>query len=179
MLRFLDPPVAVSRDELQQHRYGVRVTASAAVERWFKTTKPPAEAAMRIVRRTILAADASMTERIQYGNLMFASTKSGDFAAFVAHRQPGVNLMLMRGGRLTGRYPHLEGPTVKRLRVADEEEANARAAELTAMVKEWCALGAAAGAPAKKAARTTSRGATAGRSARPRATRPSGGARRS
>jgi hypothetical protein len=119
------------------------VPKSAAVERWFKTTKPPSEGAMRRLREVILGADPSMRERVQYG-VTFSSSTSGDFAAFVRYHEPGVNLRLMRGGRLHGRYPHLEGWIVKRLRVGDEREANARAAELRAMVKEWCALGDAA-----------------------------------
>src|SRR3989442_13447586 len=116
---------------------------SAGVERRFASTKPPSEVVLRRVRDIILGADASMRERIQYG-ITFSSTKSGDFAAFVRYSESGVNLRLMRGRRLHGRYPHLEGATVKRIRIADEREASARAAELRAMVKEWCALGAAA-----------------------------------
>jgi len=104
---------------------------------------------MRRVRDVILAADGSMSERVQYG-VTFASSKSGDFAAFVRYSEPGVNLRLMRGGRLQGRYPHLEGKTVKRIRISDENEASARAAELKAMVKEWCSLGDAARAPKSK-----------------------------
>jgi len=116
---------------------------SAAVERWFASTRPPSEEALRRVRDIILGADPSMRERIQYG-ITFSSTKSGDFAAFVRYSAPGVNLRLMRGRRLRGRYPHLEGATMKRMRIADRAVANARAAELRAMVKEWCALGDAA-----------------------------------
>ena len=101
---------------------------------------------MRRVRDVILSADASMSERVQYG-VTFSSSKSGDFAAFVRYGEPGVNLRLMRGGRLQRRYPHLQGGTVKRMRIADEKEARARAAELTAMVKEWCSLGDAARGP--------------------------------
>jgi hypothetical protein len=119
------------------------VPKSAAVERWFKTIKPPSEGAMRRLRDVILSADASMSERVQYG-VTFSSSKSGDFAAFVRYREPGVNLRLMRGGRLQGQYPHLEGRTVKRMRITNEKEASARAAELKAMVKEWCSLGEAA-----------------------------------
>ena len=84
-----------------------------------------------------------MRERIQYG-ITFSSTKSGDFAAFVRYREPGVNLRLMRGGRLRGRYPHLEGAAVKRMRIADAAKARAWAPELRSIVKEWCALGEAA-----------------------------------
>jgi hypothetical protein len=113
------------------------------VERWFARTKPPSELALRRVRDIILGADPSMRERIQYG-ITFSSTKSGDFGAFVRYSEPGVNLRLHRGRRLRGRYPHLEGTTAKRMRIANATEASARAAELRAMVKEWCALGDAA-----------------------------------
>jgi hypothetical protein len=126
---------------------------SAEVERWFKRTKPPSESAMRRLRDVILGADASMSERVQYG-VTFSSRKSGDFVAFVRYSEPGVNLRLMRGGRLQGRYPHLEGGTVKRMRITDEKEASARAAELRAMVKEWCSLGAAAKRPKAKKAKS-------------------------
>lgn len=81
-----------------------------------------------------------MRERIQYG-ITFSSTKSGDFAAFVRYSEPGVNLRLMRGGRLRGRYPHLQGAAVKRMRIADGAEASARASELRSIVREWCDLG--------------------------------------
>jgi hypothetical protein len=116
---------------------------SVAVERWFASTKPPSETALRRVRDIILGADPSMRERIQYG-ITFSSTKTGDFAAFVRYSEPGVNLRLHRGGRLRGRYPHLEGAKVKRMRIADATEARARAAELRAIVREWCSLGDAA-----------------------------------
>lgn len=122
---------------------------SAVVERWFASTKPPSEAALRRVRGIILGADPSMRERIQYG-ITFSSSKSGDFAAFVRYREPGVNLRLMRGGRLRGRYPHLEGAAVKRMRIADAAQASAWASELRSIVREWCALGNAATARAKK-----------------------------
>jgi len=126
--------------------YDPRVPKSGVVDRWFKKTKPPSEGAMRRVRDVILSADPSMSERVQYG-VTFSSSKSGDFAAFVRYREQGVNLRLMRGGRLQRRYPHLQGGTVKRMRIADEKESRARAAELTAMVKEWCSLGDAARGP--------------------------------
>src|SRR5256886_17351361 len=107
---------------------------SAAVERWFASTKPPSEAALRRVREIILGADPSMRERVQYG-ITFSSTKSGDFAAFVRYSEPGVNLRLHRGGRLRGRDPHLEGTAVRRMRVADRAEANGQAAGVPAEVE--------------------------------------------
>ena len=110
------------------------------------------------MRDIVLGADPSMRERIRYG-ITFSST-GGDFAPFVRCSEPGVNLRLMRGRRLHGRYPHLEGATVKRMRIADGTEASARAAELRSMVKEWCALGDAA-----KAKTTAKRAATSPSSA--------------
>lgn len=80
-----------------------------------------------------------MRERVQYG-ITFSSTKSGDFGAFVRYGEPGVNLRLHRGRRLRGKYPHLEGGAVKRIRMADVKDARARAAELRRMVREWCGL---------------------------------------
>ena len=137
---------------------------SAAVERWFASTKPPSEAALRRVRDIVLGADPSMRERVQYG-ITFSSTKSGDFAAFVRYSEPGVNLRLMRGRRLHGHYPHLEGTTVKRMHLADAGQASAQAAELRSMVKEWCALGdaARAKATATRAAASRRAGRTADR----------------
>src|SRR5207244_13332149 len=120
---------------------------SAQVERWFKEKRPPSEAALRRVRDIILSADPSMRERSQYG-ITFSSTKSGDFAAFVRYSEPGVNLRLMRGGRLHGRYPHLVGVAVKRMHIADAKDASTRAPEIRSMVREWCALGKAAKAQA-------------------------------
>jgi len=144
---------------------------SAAVERWFESTKPPSEAALRRVRDIVLGADPSVRERIQYG-ITFSSTKSGDFAAFVRYSEPGVNLRLMRGGRLHGHYPHLEGGTVKRMRIADLTEASGRASELRSMVKEWCALGEAAKAKATaRAPRTSVRAPTPSRRPRRKAQR--------
>ena len=114
------------------------MTGKADVERWFKANAPSDEAAMRRVREIILAADPRMTEYVKFGTVQFAF--EGDFANFVKVNEPGVNLMLMRGGRLKGSYPHLEGKAVKRMRFTDMKEVDARAAELRAMVKEWCAL---------------------------------------
>ena len=48
--------------------------------------------------------------------------------------------MLMRGGRLKGRYPHLEGKSIWRMRFTDVKEVSARAAELRSIVKESCSL---------------------------------------
>ncbi len=96
------------------------------------------------MRSTALAADSARHAATENQNpasaLSIEMTVRDASAGHKNAKKTGVNLMLMRGGRLKGRYPHLEGGAVKRMRIADEKEANARKAELTAMVKEWCAL---------------------------------------
>src|SRR5258708_304079 len=101
------------------------MATSAAVERWFASTKPPSEAALRRVRDIILGADPSMRERIQYG-ITFSSTKSGDFGAFVRYSEPGVNLRLHRGRRLHGRYPQLAGGVAWRMGLRDPAQGERR-----------------------------------------------------
>src|SRR5260221_14375702 len=84
-----DPALTALGSARRTHRYHAGVIKSAAVERWFASTKPPSEPALRRVREIILGADPSMRERVQYG-ITFSSTKSGDFAAFVRYGEPGV-----------------------------------------------------------------------------------------
>ena len=117
---------------------------TAAVERWFETTKPPAEKAMRRVRDLILGADRRMTEYVKYGSVTFGF--NGDMAAFVQAKKPGVNLMFMRGGLLQGRYPHLEGTgrAVRFLRFDEVKDVTAAAAELKTIAREWCEIRSAA-----------------------------------
>jgi len=122
------------------------VTKTAEVERWFESTKPPAEKAMRRVRDLVLGADRRMTEHVKYGSVTFGF--NGDMAAFVQAKKPGVNLMFMRGGLLQGRYRRLEGTgrAVRFLRFAENKDVDAASAEIRAIVKEWCAVRAPASA---------------------------------
>jgi hypothetical protein len=109
------------------------------VEEWFAARKPPAEAALRRVREVILAADPRMTEHVKYGTVQFAF--GGDMAGFVQTSKRTVSLMFMRGGRIVGDFPHIEGTgrAVRYMRFADVAEVDAVAAELTAVVSAWCA----------------------------------------
>ena len=105
------------------------MTKTAEVERWFESTKPPAEKAMRRVRDLVLGADRRMTEHVKYGSVTFGF--NGDMAAFVQAKKPGVNLMFMRGGLL---------------RFAEKKDVDAASAEIRAIVREWCAVRAPASA---------------------------------
>jgi len=87
-----------------------------------------------------MRADRRMTEYLKYGTLVFAS--GGDFASFVQHNGKTVSLMLNRGAKIKGKFPHLEGegPTARFMRFADVKEVNARAAELGKIAVAWCDL---------------------------------------
>ena len=114
--------------------------ASAEIERWFATKKPPAEPAMRRVREIILGADPRLTEYMKYGSVHFGY--EGDFVTFVQADKKNVNLMFHRGARIPGRFAHVEGthPSARFMRFADLAEVEARAAELSRVAVAWCTL---------------------------------------
>ena len=113
------------------------------VDRWMKGK--PAEPILRRVRDIILWADDRMTEYLKYGTVQFAC--SGDFANFVQHDKKTVTLMLNRGAKLKGKFPHLEGtgPSARFVRFADLGEVEARTSELSNMVRAWCEMMSPAG----------------------------------
>jgi hypothetical protein len=116
------------------------VKRSANVDRWFKEKKPPAEAALQRVREIILRADPRVSESVKYGTVMFGY--QGDLATFVQYNKPGVNVMFNRGAKIPGKFPHLEGsgPTARFMRFKSVAEVEARANEMTKVVRAWCAV---------------------------------------
>jgi hypothetical protein len=114
------------------------VPVNPEVDSWFAAKKPPAEASLRRVREVILAADPRMTEYVKYGTVQFAF--GGDMAGFVQTGRKTVSLMFMRGGKIKGDFPHIEGTgrAVRFMRFADAAEVDALAEELTAVVRAWC-----------------------------------------
>ena len=95
---------------------------------------------MRRVREIILRADRRLSEYVKHRTVIFAY--EGDFASFVQHNKPQVNLMLNRGARIPGKFPHVEGsgPTARFMRFKDLAEVDARADELARVARAWCEL---------------------------------------
>jgi hypothetical protein len=108
------------------------------VDAWFAAKRPRAEAALQRVREIILAADPRVEELVQYGSVQFAF--QGGMASFVQTAEARVNVMFHRGARIKGDFPHLEGdgPSARFMRFADVAEVDARADELTLIVRTWC-----------------------------------------
>lgn len=111
---------------------------NAEVDSWFAARKPPAADAMQRVRELILGADPRMTEYVHYGTVQVAF--QGGMAGFVKTDKKRVSLMFNRGGKIQGSFPHLEGTgrAVRFMRFADLAEVEARADELTEVVRAWC-----------------------------------------
>src|SRR5205814_9740955 len=101
-------------------------------------TKRAADKDMRHVREIILRADRRMTEYVKHRTVQFAY--EGDFASFVQYTKPQVTLMLNRGAKIPGRFPHVEGsgPTARFMRFKDLAEVEARADELARVARAWC-----------------------------------------
>ena len=110
------------------------------VDEWFATKQPPAAPALLRVREVILGADPRMTEYVKYGSPQFAF--GGDMASFVQTGKKTVSLMFHRGGRIEGTFPDMEGTgrQVRFMRFATADEVDARAGELAAVVRAWCAF---------------------------------------
>jgi hypothetical protein len=91
------------------------------------------------VREIVLRADPRVSESVNYGTVMFGY--EGDLATFVQYNKPGVNVMFNRGARIPGKFPHLEGsgPSARFMRFKTVGEVDARANELTRVVRAWCA----------------------------------------
>src|SRR5207244_4638329 len=108
---------------------------SPEVERWFADRRLPAEETLRHVRTVILRADPRITEYVKYGTVQFAY--EGDLANFVQVKDRRVNLMFNRGARIARSFPHLEGDgtSARFMRFADPAEVDARADELSAIVR--------------------------------------------
>jgi hypothetical protein len=149
----------------------VRVKTNTEIERWFAQTKSPAEAELRRVREIILRADPRVTEHVKYGTVMFAY--EGDFATFVQVQRRGVTLMLNRGSRIPGRFPHVEGdgPSARFMRFADRDEVESYAAELAKVVAAWCSLAPSMAKP-KASATPKTRTKVAGRAAAAKSRKP-------
>jgi hypothetical protein len=127
------------------------VKASLEVERWFAEKKPPTEATIRKVREIVLRADRRMIEFVKYGTLIFGY--DGDFATFVqVNDKKQASLVFNRGGRIPGKFPHLEGsgPSARFMRFANPAEVQKRAAELSKIVIARCPLTPAERGSAKK-----------------------------
>ena len=116
------------------------VKKNTEVERWFAEKKLPNEKPIRRLREILLAADPRISDYIKYGSLIFGY--EGDLVSLVQAQKKKINLMFNNGAKIPGTFPHLEGngPNARFMRVADEPEVNARAAELTRIAKAWCQL---------------------------------------
>jgi hypothetical protein len=114
------------------------MNAGPEVEAWFAARRPPQEALMRRVRAVILAADDRVTESIKWQTPTFAY--KGNIVSFNPAKN-FVSLLFHRGAQIPGDHPRLvgTGETARTMRFADVGELESGAAELTAVIRAWCA----------------------------------------
>jgi hypothetical protein len=95
---------------------------------------------MQAVRRTILEADARVTETIKWKSPTFMF--NGNIASINPQAKSHVSLMFHTGAKIPGEFPSLEGggDTARYMRFEDEADCSAKTDELQAVVRAWCEM---------------------------------------
>ncbi len=113
---------------------------SKEVDAWFKKYDNPMKAVVQRVREILLAADERLEETIKWQAPTFMY--KGNLASFFPRSKKHASLMFHNGAQITGKFPHLtgSGDQARFMSFKDRAEAEARKAELTAIVKAWIKL---------------------------------------
>ena len=116
------------------------MSGSEDVEGWFEKKQHPQEALMREVRKAILASDKRVEECIKWSCPTF--TYKGNLASINPQAKKFVSLMFHHGAKIPGNFPSLEGggDTARYLQFHDAADLKAKKAELSKIVKAWCAM---------------------------------------
>ena len=110
---------------------------NSEVEQWLVERAHPLDAAMRLAREIILAADDRITESIKWKTPTFAF--KGNIASFNPSKKL-ISIMFHRGAEIPGEHPRLEGDgkQVRTMRFADAADVESGRADLEAAVRAWC-----------------------------------------
>jgi len=114
------------------------------VDEWFERYENPMKAVVMRMRDIILAVDPRVGECIKWQAPTF--TFEGNIASFFPKSKRHASLMFHRGAEIPGRHPILEGggATGRFVKIASVEEANQRAKDLSAVIRAWIDMMAAA-----------------------------------
>lgn len=112
---------------------------SPEVEAWFADLEHPQKETMLAVREVILAADPRVSECVKWSTPTFVF--EGNIASFQPKAKRFASLMFHRGSEIPGSYPSLKGSgrLVRTMQFASPSEVEGHKAELTAVVRAWCA----------------------------------------
>jgi hypothetical protein len=110
----------------------------AAVDTWFRSYDNPMKPVVMRVRDIILAADSRIDECIKWQAPTF--TYEGNLASFFPRSKAHASLMFHLGAQIPGRHPKLEGDaaTGRTMKFVDVADADAKKADLEALVAAWC-----------------------------------------
>jgi hypothetical protein len=111
--------------------------ANKEVDRWFAKYDNPMKDVVQRVRRILLAADERLDETIKWQTPTFVY--KGNLASFNPRSKQHASLLFHSGASIAGKFPHLEGggDTARYMSFSSVEDAEARKAELKAIVKAW------------------------------------------
>ena len=112
---------------------------SAEVEAWFSRYDNPMKPVVLRIRELVLAADERMGECIKWQAPTF--TYEGNLASFYPKSRNHASLMFHVGAQIPGSHPRLEGSgdTSRVMKLASVAEVNAAKADITKLVRAWCA----------------------------------------
>ena len=106
------------------------------VDEWLHAWDNPMRDIVGLMRGTVLSVDDRVTEKIAWNQPTFMH--NGMFAGFLGRTTKAAVLMFMDGSHFEGDHPGLiaaAGKTARQFRVASLDEADARTAELEALVR--------------------------------------------
>ena len=105
------------------------------VDAWLAAWDNPMRDVVAAMRETLLATDDRIAEKIAWNQPTFMH--NGMFAGFLSRATKAAVLMFMDGSHFEAGHPGLiagDGKTARQFRVVSLEEADARKAELEALV---------------------------------------------
>ena len=108
------------------------------VDAWFERYDNPMKALVERAREVMLAADDRIGEVIKWSTPTFVY--KGNLASFQPRAKQFVSILFHEGASIPGSHPLLEGggDHARYARIADEDDLEARRAELETIVRAWC-----------------------------------------
>jgi hypothetical protein len=115
------------------------MNTNPTVDAWFDAYDNPQKGNVQRVRELVLCADERITECIKWKSPTFVF--EGNIASFNPRSKKHVSLMFHTGAKIPGELAGLEGggDTSRYMKFADAAEVEAKAADLEAAVRAWCA----------------------------------------
>lgn len=116
------------------------MTKNPEVDAWLEAYDNPMKPVVAATRDEILAADTRITETIKWQAPTFVY--KGNMASFFPKAKKHASLMFHKGADIPGGFGNLvgDGTQARTFKVESLADLEAKAGELTAIVRAWCEL---------------------------------------